>query len=178
MLETGEQRRSTSKAAAIEYAERLLAATLSELNRADAKGSIMLALTVGLTAGVVGGAVAAGWSPAQLTSWHLPLWWAGTVVLVGAMTLLTAAIYPRIRRRPAGGPDLIAYYGDVASYSDARELASALKRSTARDLDQLADQLLQVSRIVTRKYRLLAAGIWAVLVATVGCSSAVLLELL
>jgi Family of unknown function (DUF5706) len=164
------------EARAITSAEPVLAAVREELNRADTKTSILLAATAAVIAAILAGTVAGDWSPTQLTGWREVLWWAATAVAGVAVLLLAAAIYPRTKRQRGGRSDAIAYYGDVVIFSDHQELRAALERSARRDMDRLTDQVYQVGRIVVRKYRLLAAGMWALLVSAVGCSLAVALE--
>jgi hypothetical protein len=153
--------------AMIPYAERVLAWGREELTRADTKASILLAGSVAVIAAVVAGVVAGGWTPTELTRWRELVWWAATVAAGLAVLLLAAAIYPRTMRRN-GRPQAIAYYGDVVALKDRNELRTALERSARRDMDRLIDQVYQVSRIVKRKYRLLASGMWVLLVSAVG----------
>jgi Family of unknown function (DUF5706) len=157
------------------YAERVLAWGREELNRADTKASILLAGSVAVVAAVIAGVIAGGWLPTMLTDWREPLWWTGTAAAIVAILLLAAAIYPRTKRRD-GRSSVIAYYGDVVGLTDRTELLIALERSARRDVDRLIDQIYQVSRIVKRKYRLLALGMWSILVSAAGCCLSVLLE--
>jgi Family of unknown function (DUF5706) len=157
----------------IAYAESVLAAAREELNRADTKASILLAATAAVIAAIIAGTVAGDWSPTRLTGWQEGLWWAATAVAGLAVLLLAAAIYPRTKRQRGGRPDAVAYYGDVVTFSDHQELRAALERSAPRDMDQLTDQVYEVGWIVVRKYRLLAAGMWALLISALGCSLAV-----
>jgi Family of unknown function (DUF5706) len=157
------------------YAERVLTWGREELNRADTKASILLAGSIAVVAAVIAGVVAGGWSPTMLTGWREPLWWAGTAAASVAVLLLAAAIYPRTKRR-GGQHSVIAFYGDVVRLTDRTVLLAALERSARRDVDRLIDQIYQVSRIVKRKYRLLALGMWALLASATGCCLAVLLQ--
>jgi hypothetical protein len=157
------------------YAERVLTWGREELNRADTKASILLAGSIAVVAAVIAGVVAGGWSPTMLTDWREPLWWVGAATASAAILLLSAAIYPRTKRRD-GQPSVIAFYGDVVRLTDRIELLTALQRSARRDVDLLVDQIYQVSRIVKRKYRLLALGMWALLASATWCCLAVLLE--
>jgi hypothetical protein len=111
----------------------------------------------------------------MLTDWREPLWWVGAATASAAILLLSAAIYPRTKRRD-GQPSVIAFYGDVVRLTERIELLTALQRSARRDVDLLIDQIYQVSRIVKRKYRLLALGMWALLASATWCCLAVLLE--
>lgn len=161
---------------AIAYAESVLAAAREELNRADMKASILLSATAAVIAAIIAGMVAGDWSPTRLTGWREVLWWAATAVAGMAVLLLAAAIYPRAKRQRGGRPDAVAYYGDVVIFSGHQELRAALEQSAVRDMDRLTDQVYQVGRIVVRKYRLLVAGMWALLMSAVACCLAVALE--
>jgi hypothetical protein len=157
------------------YARHLLTSTQEELNRADTKASIAFAGTGGLIVLFIASALRQGWSPTTLSGLSERLWWLSSGVAFTAVVLLGAAVYPR-RRRVGDGAPVIAFYGDVLRYPDPVLLRAKIRQSAADDLGQLVDQLLQVSRIVMRKYRLIALAMWALLVATLGGSLAVLLE--
>jgi len=163
---------------AIRYAGKLLAHAREELNRVDTKASILLA-GVGVAIGaVVGTIVTRGWTPFRLPLGQAVLWWAGAAAISAGSTTLLAAVYPR-RRRPLGGSggerDLyIGYYADVAVSRSAAELVASIRQSAPRELELTAEQLLQVSLIVERKYNLVRGAIW-LLAAGVACDVAVVL---
>ena len=170
----------TAEEHARQYAAELLTQAREELNRVDTKASILLA-TVGVTLGaVVGGLATRGWSPFRLQLATAVVWWAGVAaVSVGIMSLL-AAVYPRHRQQvtpSAGGPHgYVGYYADVATYSSTAEVTKAIRRSARRDLDLMAEQLLQVSQIVDRKYRLLGWGVWLLVGGVASTAAALLLN--
>jgi Pycsar effector protein len=156
----------------------LLAQGREELNRVDTKASILLA-AVGVALGaVVGGLATRGWSPFRLPLVLALVWWVGVAAAGAGITCLLAAVYPRHRQLvtpSAGGPHgYVGYYADIATYRSAAEVTRAIIRSSRRDLDLISEQLLQVSRIVHRKYRLLGLGIWLVTVG-VACGIVALL---
>jgi hypothetical protein len=163
-----------------QYAAALLVQAREELSRVDTKASIMLA-AAGVALGIVlGDLVARGWSPFRLPIAAALVWWVGVAnVSVGIMALL-AAVYPRHRRQIAptvGEPrEYVGYYADVASYRSTDEVIKAIRRSAGRDLELMAEQLLQVSKIADRKYRLLSWGVWLLVVGVAGAVSALLIN--
>ncbi|MGH8931048.1 MAG: Pycsar system effector family protein [Egibacteraceae bacterium] len=161
------------QARVIPYAERLLATTREELHRADAKASIVFASASAVIVTLMAATLAGGWSPARLAGSRALLWWAGAAVACAAVVLMGAAVYPRGASARYSGPPL-AFYGDVARFADPAALRSALERSAPRELEQLVDQLMRVSRIVRLKYRLLAFSMWALLLSASGCGLAML----
>jgi hypothetical protein len=160
---------------AVRYAQRLLATSREELHRADTKVSIVFAATGAAIATFIAGALAGGWSPVELTAAHEVLWWASTATAGAALVLMGAAVYPR-GRQGGTSPTVVAYYGDVAWFHEPAALRAIIERSASRELDQLVDQLVQVSRLVRFKYYLLAVAMWALLASAVGCSLAVVLQ--
>ena len=164
---------------AIRYAAKLLAQAREELNRVDAKASILLA-GVGVAIGAVAGTIVTrGWKPFRLPLGQAVLWWAGAAAISAGSAVLLAAVYPHRRRRPLDGSagerdQHIGYYADVAVARSAAELAASIRQSATRELELVAEQLLQVSLIVERKYNLVRAAIW-LLAAGVACGVAVVL---
>jgi hypothetical protein len=174
--DVGRHPKDLNESRIIGHVEPMLTAAREELSRADMKASILLTATGAVIAAIVAGAVAGDWSPTRLTGWREVLWWVATAAAGSAVLLLAAAVYPRTKRPRGSRPDTIAYYGDLAIFAGHEELRAALEQSAVRDVDRLTDQVYQVGRIVARKYRLLAAGMWALLIAAVGCCLAVALE--
>jgi len=138
----------------------LLAETREELDRADRKAQILLAAAgIGVSA-VLGGIAAGRWSPFVLEGASAVSWWAGAAVVLVGMLLLALAVFPRIKHSHPQGK--VAYFGHVASYPTVDALEAAL-RDTATDLHRRTlDQLLTISGIVVRKYRLISSGLWMV----------------
>lgn len=163
--------REAERARVVQYAERLLATTREELHRADTKASIVFASASAVIVTLMAATLAGGWSPARLVGPRALLWWAGTAVAGVAVVLMGAAVYPRGPGTGRNGPPL-TFYGDAARFADATALRAALERSATRELEQLADQLMRVSRIVGIKYRLLALSMWALLLAALSCGLA------
>jgi pycsar effector protein len=149
---------------AIRYAGKLLAEAREELKRVDTKASILLA-GVGVATGAVAGTIVTrGWTPFRLPFGQAVVWWAGAAAISAGSAVLLAAVYPR-RRRPLGGSDgerdrYIGYYADVADSRSAADVAAIIRQSAARELELMAEQLLQVSLIVDRKYSLMRWAMW------------------
>ena len=161
-----------------QYAAFLLVQAREELIRVDTKASIMLA-AVGVALGVVlGDLVSRSWSPFRLPLGAALAWWVGVATISVGIVLLLAAVYPRHRRQIASSAGshqaYVGYYADVAAYRSTAEVVSAIRRSAEHDLELMAEQLLQVSRIADHKYRLLGLGVW-LLVAGVACAASALL---
>ncbi|GAA3826983.1 hypothetical protein GCM10022226_54810 [Sphaerisporangium flaviroseum] len=170
--------RIEAEAAARAYALRLLAETREEVNKADAKAQVLLGVAgVGLGA-VVGGLIAGGWSPFRLANSVEWLWWAGTVTALGALACLAGAVYPRTGISHVKDPRIVAYYGDVMRFESVHTLANALVAASAPDLRRIADQVLRVSGIVDRKYRLIRWGFWLLSAAVLSTIASVVLDLI
>ncbi|MCC5577283.1 hypothetical protein IMZ11_16795 [Microtetraspora sp. AC03309] len=152
---------STETDVARVHGERLLSEAREELDRADAKAQVLLG-----TAGIGLGAVAAGllagtWSPFTLHDGVEWLWWLGVGASLAAVGSLAGAVYPRLTRPRRDGS--LAYFGDVVKYGTAEEITRALIRSHEPDLRKTSEQLLRISVIVGRKYRLIRWGFWLLL---------------
>jgi hypothetical protein len=146
------------------YTERLLAETRDEIGRADQKASILLSVT-GVGVVVLVGLLTGQWSPTELAAAIQWLWWLGGVGLVTAITLLAAAVMPRIGHR--GDPSTVTFFGHVVRLTDRQRLVEHLTRSAATPLDRAVDQLVLLSRIVIRKYRYTQIAMWLLAGATV-----------
>jgi hypothetical protein len=138
-----------------DFAEGLLDETREEIDRADTKANILLA-GAGVTAAVLVGALANG----DITLGHehgvvqVVASLSGTALGIG-LVLLGAAVLPQIGRAV---PGRARYFMDHAQYATVDELRAAVEgERTDQDLRHLT-QLLTLSRIVRRKYRLTQAG--------------------
>ncbi|MEU0482414.1 Pycsar system effector family protein [Streptosporangium sp. NPDC006013] len=156
------------------YGTQLLQETREELNRADTKAQVLLGIVgIGL-GGVIGGLLAGSWSPFELSNNIEWLWWAGAAAALASVVMLAGAVYPRLDRRKRS--DAVMYYADVIRFESATVVSSALMRSSALDLERIADQLYRVSHIVSRKYRLIRWGFWLLLSGMVATMSAPLIN--
>jgi hypothetical protein len=154
------------------YREHLLATAREELIRADQKAKILL---TGIGLFIAGGvAVISGQHVAfSKLTWYIsvPTWLAiGSSALAAA--LVGAVIYPRVRSGPRNR--LVNHFGDVVKFKTEADLERALVGSVQASL---TSQLLSVSQIAWRKYRLLKLGILLFLVAVFSAGSAVVLTL-
>ncbi|WP_431916354.1 Pycsar system effector family protein [Nonomuraea jabiensis] len=146
---------------ACEYGTQLLKEAREELNRADAKAQVLLGIVgIGLGA-VTGGLLAGSWSPFEMSNAVEWLWWVGAAAALASVVVLAGAVYPRLDQRKGNG--VVMYYADVFHLDSTATVASALMRSSALDLERVADQLYRVSRIVGQKYRLIRWGFWLLL---------------
>ncbi|GII78463.1 hypothetical protein Sru01_34450 [Sphaerisporangium rufum] len=164
------------EAAALAHAVRLLAETREEVGRADAKAQVLLGVAgVGLGA-VAGGLIAQSWSPFALADQVEWLWWAGLAAALASLGCLSGAVYPR-RGRPGGGAaSAIGYYGDALRFGSPQALAAALAAPAGSELHRACDQLLRVSHIVARKFRLIRWGFWLLVAGVVAGVGAVVLD--
>ncbi len=139
-------------------AECLLGESREELVRADGKAATLLA-SFGLLTGVVLAALFAGkFRPQDLTSAAQVCWWLGCASVGLALLSLGVAIYPTLRHGAVEGP--VSYFGHVAG-KDAAALETALRRQLKSERSRTIEQLLAVSEIVWRKYRLIQFALCA-----------------
>lgn len=143
----------------LQYAQGLLDRTREELVRADTKASLLLAASGVALGALLNGLISAKWSPLQLDSRVGWLWWLGLAATVLALTLLAVAIFPSTKRASTK-PALAAYYGDAIGRT-ADELATKVTVTPHKLHKALLDQILTVSTIVARKYRLLQWAMWS-----------------
>lgn len=146
------------------YGAQLLAEAREELNRADTKAQVLLGI-VGLGLGATAGGLFAGdWSPFSLPNEVEWLWWLGATGSLLALVCLAGAVYPRTTRRGRNKSETVTYFGDILQFGTVEAASKALMESCTLDLARVSDQLLQVSRIVDRKYRLIRRGFWLLLI--------------
>jgi hypothetical protein len=150
----------------------VLAHAREELDRADHKAEVLLAAS-----GVITGAgLVLQWRP-PVTGGLDVVWWFGVLAWVGGITGVAASVVPRIRPHPGRQAGQMLFFGDVQPGVSPGRLIAVTQRnvdtSAHPDRDWAADQLIEVSRIVRSKYRLLRSGclglgIGVVLVALAG----------
>ncbi|MEU6791915.1 Pycsar system effector family protein [Nonomuraea wenchangensis] len=143
------------------FAAHLLTETREELARADNKASILLGIT-GLVGGVLlSSTLAADWSPSRLGFAAQVVWWVSTVAGFTAVALLVSAVIP-VTKRPSGPSEEPMYFGDVVHFSSNEQLVAALKSAAVSSSTRVVDQLMTVSRIVSKKYRLIRSAAIAI----------------
>lgn len=174
--ETQAQKSEATAAQAMAYVLRKSADAREELNRADTKAAILLAGASAVIAALLSASAPSGRPLRYLDVAVQLLWWGSAAVAGLAVALLGAAIYPRVRRT-GPSPPATAYFADIAAYRDIASLHSAVYGSAADELSELVGQLWRVSRIVAAKYRMIALGLWSLLIAALGCCLALGLQL-
>jgi len=132
-----------------------LAEVRAELSRADQKAATLLALFSAITAGIVAafGVRRAG----VFALWNGVEWmaWGGLVCLAGSLAQLLVCVRPGGVSRLAGS----AYFLFYAQYAGRPgDLAAHLSAPGDHDLDRCA-QLVELSVLVTRKYRMIARAV-------------------
>lgn len=133
-----------------EFCDRLLDETRHEIDRADAKASILLAGS-GVAAGVLVAGLISGDLDARHASGAVQVACVVTLVLVlGGVGLLGAAVYPRVQRAVAGRA---RYFMDHAQYETVGDLRRAIGKEAGDADGRHVQQLLDLSKIARRKYR-------------------------
>ncbi|WP_066372021.1 Pycsar system effector family protein [Herbidospora mongoliensis] len=154
------QETANTDADARAYGARLLAEAREELGRADAKAQLLLGVVgIGLGA-VAAGLLAGSWSPFSLSNAVEWLWWVGIAAALGSVIVLAGAVYPQVVRTTDIETGTVMYFGDALRFTNTKDVAEALRRSSTLDLDRIADQIRRISVIVARKYRLVRTGCW------------------
>ena len=135
----------------------LLVETREEIDRADSKANIVLAV-----AGVGYGAIVAGMIAGQIRlmgdSPQISVL-AVLAAVLGGLGLVTAgvAVYP-VLGTPIKGR--ASYFAEIALQRDVDELAEAISELAKSRNQRVLGQLLAVSRIAVRKYRCTQTAMW------------------
>jgi hypothetical protein len=144
--------------------EAILSEAREEVGYADHKASMVLAsLGIGFGA-LIGGFFAGSWRPSSLVTWGEVLWWAAVGVAGVSVVLAASAVWPRYRRPEPEDVETIHYWGDVAAFDSLEALSAHLRDSPIGADHRTREQMWQLSRIVSTKYRLIrrafiAAGV-------------------
>jgi hypothetical protein len=160
------------------YSISLLSNAKEEIDRADAKASILLAASGVVVGALLAGLIAGSWTPLELQASVQWAWWLGLVESAAAIWCLALAVYPRERK---GGPEIpgtVTYYRDVLAYPTTVQLVAALHRSAEANIDRISDQLRNVSSIVSRKYRLIRWGMRGLFLSVVTIAVTMVINLL
>ncbi len=138
-----------------EFAERLLDETRHEIDRADAKASILFAgagiATGALIAGMVGGDI----DPTDVRGAVQVVGTVAAVLVTVGVACLAAAVFPRLGRAEFGRA---RYFMDIAAYETVPDLREAVAKEAVDCEDRHLQQLHRLSRIVKAKYRLTRWG--------------------
>jgi hypothetical protein len=151
-----------------------LAEVRAELSRADQKAATLLALFSAITAGIVAalGVRRAG----VFTLWNGAEWmaWLGFVCLAGSLVQLLVCVRPGGVSRLAGS----AYFLFYAQYAGRPgDLVAHLSAQGNAELDRCT-QLVELSVLVTRKYKMIARAVDLLGCALALVAGAVLLDAL
>lgn len=127
---------------------------------------------------VLGGALSAQWTPAQLGDpWSL-IWLLGFAAVLAGIGCLVMAVYPRWKRGTGDEAELY-FFGHAAKMKSPAEIEAAIRRTAERPLLRTADQLWHIAQIIERKYSWVQRGIWAlgigvviIIIATIGTNIA------
>ncbi|WP_326665498.1 Pycsar system effector family protein [Streptomyces canus] len=146
-------------------AERLLSDLRTEIARADAKASVLVA-ALGVATALLG-AVAGGhaWAPARLSAPGLALWCAGLAALAVTLLAFLLAVLPRhgTRRWAPGAP--LSYFGDIQRAARSGCLAQALTETENDPAAGTVTALAETSHIAMRKHQWIRVGLIALGVA-------------
>jgi MFS family permease len=164
--------------AALLYATSLLDNAREEIDRADAKASILLAASGVVVGALLAGLIAGSWTPLKLQAAVQWAWWLGLVESAIGIWCLALAVYPRERKDDSEIPGTVAYYRDVLAYSTNIQLVAALNRSAETNIDRIADQLRNVSWIVSSKYKLIRWGMRGLFLSAVTITATMVINLL
>jgi hypothetical protein len=159
----------------LELAQTMLRETREEISRADAKAATLLAGTGIAVGALLAGLIAGDWVPADLGNSVEWLWWVGVVAAGYGIWRLTGCILPVVVNDEQS--DLIDFFGDIARFSSADELAIALAAGPTDLYGRIVRQLHVNARIVTNKYRQLKFALASLGVGAAGTATAVLLDL-
>ena len=163
--------------ALVEYAQRLVDATIAEIDRADTKAALLLAAS-GVLVGVGTSVLAAEATKLSHlpTRISIPLFFVLGAAVAALITLGSAA-YPRGVGSTSTGFRSVTYFKDVVRTGDASRLRSAMLGTISDRESVILEQLIQLSRIVARKYLLIRVAFAlfvVVLFASAACAAAAL----
>lgn len=157
---------ATAPEAALYVAERLLATVRDDVARADTKAAVLLSGALAMPALLLGGR----WSPQRPAGlWLVPLCAGGAVWAAGA-ALLVWAILPRTRTaRTTPG---VTYFADAHHGQDPAALIHAVTAAGQDRVGWLITQFVDMSVILTAKYRCLRWGMYCLAPGLLLCGAA------
>lgn len=125
-----------------------------EIERADAKAEILLAMLGVALGALVAGLLGSSWSPTQIGDPARWIWWLGSIALFVAGGLLIAAVYPRLPSVSVGAGASAYTFAAIAQLKRAEELLAKISLDeSARNL-QLAQVSISLAQIALRKHQL------------------------
>lgn len=138
-------------------AEYLLRTAREDLARADTKASVLLSGALALPALLLGGN---RWSSAPAGGWLLPLA-AGACLWATGTALLVWTILPRTGTSRTGPG--VTFYADARTAAEPRALVPGVTEAGRDRVGWLLTQFVDVSLILTAKYRCLRWGVCCLL---------------
>jgi hypothetical protein len=154
-------------------AETLHKETREELLHADNKATTLLSVVGLILGGLLAGASAGAFSPRDLDNVAEWVFWIGVTLAIVAEVGLCLAILPNVSHAEHKGA--LRYFGHVAQFEDERTLSDAL--SGAHDNhERLVSQLLYLSKVVDRKYRLIRRSLLTLGASALLCIASLLLD--
>lgn len=145
-----------------------------ELARADQKAATLLALFSAIAAGII--AAFATRKSGLFSLWNGTEWmaWAGVVCLACSLIHLLFCVRPNGANRLQGN----AYFAFYAQYAGRPDALFAHLASTATGGEQRCGQLVELSVLATRKYKLIARAVDLLGCSLISIAGAMLLDTL
>jgi hypothetical protein len=175
-----------------EFAKVLLDEGREELDRADAKSSMLLSASGVVAGALLAGTIAGDWTPTQIHDHRVrALFWFGLGLAAIGVFLLGSAVLPRTRN--PGDKKRLAYFGDVVKFRErgitlrkkAREakvargkdeFRAAVSAASGSRLERTLDQVWAISGIVLKKYRRIRGALFSLATAMFFCGAALFLS--
>jgi uncharacterized membrane protein len=132
----------------------------AETTQAENKSAILLAGVLAAVGGVSAAIGGGKWAVIRQPWFIATPFWAAVAAMAAALTCLASVIYPRGTLRRSERLAKVAYFSDVVAVESPAELHKLLSRPDAQLSDIWIDQVWQMSRIVSRKYRLIRWAVW------------------
>lgn len=147
----------------VALAEKMLEEVRSELERADAKASLLIG-SLGIAFSVIlGGMLGGDFKLGSLGPVAQVFWIIGGLAAIGSVLASALAVWPRLSKAPKSG--VITFWGHVEGFGSTEELATALAAQGLHDPQRTFQQLLVLSAVVRTKYRWIR---WSMLLASGG----------
>ena len=159
--------------AGLTYARSLLASSREELERADAKASIVLAGAGIFLAALSAGLIAGDLSPFDVWNGIEWLLWLSSALALVGIAALGDCIFPRTGRQV--GLRRVEFFKDVLRTAPD-DLADAIEDAAADESAALLGQLVATAQIANRKYRDLRLALASFALAGVTGAVAVLID--
>ena len=156
-------------------AKDLLDRARAETAQAENKAAILLAGVLAAAGGIAAAIGGGKWTVVRQPWYVATPFLAAAVAAAAAVTCLASVIYPRSRPRQAERLTKVAYFGDVVALDSPAELRGILSQPDVQLSEIWIDQVWQMSKIVSRKYRLVRWAVW-LLGAALALGAIVLIE--